>query len=290
MRARGIINSICMVALSLLVAISLTGAALAGSFPGSAAQPAPRSYPVKGDWRNLSKLKPDLTIQKITITPSNPTTKGVIHISAFVLNRGPVAAGPFQAQLWIGGSSTPEVFNIKGLAPGKSYEIRWNGRLSRPLAYRVRAVADSARQVKESNEANNSLSKDFVVKEPPLVHVTSARWEAIKEGNKTKMRITVFFSAPVDRSSITDVNVFRFYSYCRRGNKVVRGHITWQSTTVMRWTSYDDTNQFLCFDPDAVFGITIDGGRAKDQYGRPLDGDNDGRPGGTYGEDFTWIG
>lgn len=252
--------------------------------------PGPKGLPPKGEWGHMNKLKPDLTIQKIVVIPANPTTRSTIHITAFILNQGMSAAGPFEAQLWIGGSSKPLSFKIKGLAPGKSYGIRWNGKLAIARTYRVRAVADSQNQVRESNEKNNQLYKDFTVKNPPLVHVTSARWEPLHQGGKTKLRITVIFSGPVDKSSITDMSTFRLYSYTPSARKAVRGHITWQSNNVMIWTSYDDVDNFLVFDPDAEFEIILDGSRAKDRYGQPLDGDNNGKPGGNYHEGFTWIG
>lgn len=121
-----------------------------------------------GHVKNPSRLKPDLTIKMMKITPANPTTADTIRFSAFVHNKGVVTAPASKAGIRIGGETYPMVWNKPPITSQSSNAIVRLNQIERAGRYRVMFIADVNDDVDEFNENNNQDFLEFTVSEPPL--------------------------------------------------------------------------------------------------------------------------
>lgn len=111
----------------------------------------------------VTKACPDLIVKRITITPANATTSDVIKFEAAIVNMGNCAAPVSRAAMWVGGETSPGIFNVPALNPGAVYMINRSGKLNVAQIYRVRVHANHGNNVDECNETNNEKYKDFRV-------------------------------------------------------------------------------------------------------------------------------
>jgi subtilase family serine protease len=111
----------------------------------------------------VTKACPDLMVKSITLTPTNPTTSEAIKFEASIVNMGNCAAPVTRAAMWIGGETSPGIFNVPALNPGAAHVInRWE-RLNIAQNYRVRVHANHGNNADECNDTNNEKYKDFRV-------------------------------------------------------------------------------------------------------------------------------
>jgi hypothetical protein len=121
-----------------------------------------------GHVKNPPRLKPDLTIKMMKITPANPTTADTIRFSAFVHNKGAATAPASKAGIRIGGETYPMVWNKPPITSQSSNAIVRLNQIERAGTYRVMFIADVNDDVDEIKENNNQDFLEFTVTEPPL--------------------------------------------------------------------------------------------------------------------------
>ncbi|MCF7859823.1 MAG: T9SS type A sorting domain-containing protein [Candidatus Cloacimonetes bacterium] len=106
--------------------------------------------------------KPDLIVESIEITPSNPTTEDNIVVKVWIENIGNASSGSFSLKYYLDGSNK-DSDNNSGISAGrKDYETTTLGKLnsgSHTVKIEVNPVAN------ESNPGNNSKTKTFNVKQ-----------------------------------------------------------------------------------------------------------------------------
>lgn len=112
---------------------------------------------------------PDLVLSDnyVWIWPKHPKAGEKFTLRVRVFNRG-LKANPVPAklQMFVGGGSTPYVFNVYSIAPGdeKTYDKEIS--FGRPGNYVSRAVVDPDNQVKECKEDNNKGQVRFKIGKP----------------------------------------------------------------------------------------------------------------------------
>ena len=104
----------------------------------------------------------DLALARISMSPPGARRGEPVVFSAEIANRGTSAAAPFSARVRIDGHSLPLV-SVPGLAAGASTTVDFQAWIATLGAHRVRATADSLRQIAEPNEHDNHLQRRFVV-------------------------------------------------------------------------------------------------------------------------------
>ncbi|HEY2996014.1 MAG TPA: carboxypeptidase regulatory-like domain-containing protein [Methylomirabilota bacterium] len=118
---------------------------------------------------------PDLVIDSLTHSPTNPTTADLITFTAVVKNVGTATAGASTLEFRIGGETpgTPQVrFAVPSLAPGQSYQVQRQMSLI-AQNYQNTAIADVDNVVAESNEGNNQAVDFYTVTATPDLIVQS---------------------------------------------------------------------------------------------------------------------
>ena len=143
---------------------SLTRRLTCAAKPGQITHQKPKVG--KHDVSPAMRIKPDLTIKTMKITPANPTTIEDIRFSAFVHNAGPSNAGTSKAGIKIGGETYPMLFTKPAMTAGSSNAIVRIKKITSPGTYWVRFIADVNNDVDEANEGNNQGSLKFTVTEP----------------------------------------------------------------------------------------------------------------------------
>ncbi|HEV8361271.1 MAG TPA: CARDB domain-containing protein [Candidatus Thermoplasmatota archaeon] len=115
---------------------------------------------------------PDLVVERLTASPANPQAGDEVALTARVRNGGGTAAGPFEVRFAVDGDTLGTVA-VQGLASGASVDVHAPRWLARAGSHALRAEADSAQQVAESDEANNAAARTLEVTEalPDLVVV-----------------------------------------------------------------------------------------------------------------------
>jgi hypothetical protein len=115
-------------------------------------------------------VAPDLVVEKLSHSPSHPTTADTITITALIKNSGGSTAGASTLRISAAGSTTTHA--IPALAAGgfSSYVTRTVGPLGAGN-YTIAAAADDNSDVAESNESNNikSYSVTVTTAHPDLV-------------------------------------------------------------------------------------------------------------------------
>ncbi len=125
--------------------------------------------------------KPDLVISKINYSPGKPTVNDEITFWVFVKNAGNGRAGASKMQFRIGGESNPALISVPALPPGNEYRFTRKATLGRAQNYQVRAIADYAKNVSETDETNNAAKKRVRVIEARKpqgldVNIKSVNW------------------------------------------------------------------------------------------------------------------
>ncbi len=105
---------------------------------------------------------PDLSVDQFTITPETPTQGQTAHVHVFVYNHGNANAGPFVVA-WYGlsGYHTPScTWELDGMRAGGGRTLQCDYQFIShyTVTQSSLAVADSTKQVDESNEDNNEAT------------------------------------------------------------------------------------------------------------------------------------
>jgi len=121
-------------------------------------------------------LPPDLVVESLTHSPSNPNTLDQITFTAVVKNigQGPARASTLMFIIDDEASGTPQtLFNVPALQPGETHtEIR-RTTLGTAKGYINTVEADYGDNLYESNEGNNTTTDSFVVMLPPDLSVNT---------------------------------------------------------------------------------------------------------------------
>lgn len=108
---------------------------------------------------------PDLVVESLTHTPSNPSTLHEITFLVSVKNVGTSEASPSTLALQVGEEESPALFPVPRLAVGERYSVERRVQLVVAQTYLATAAADVNRDVAELKEANNQEQEQFVVSE-----------------------------------------------------------------------------------------------------------------------------
>lgn len=106
------------------------------------------------------KKKPDLTITKIKVTPSNKDPHK-LTIQYTIKNQGSTASPASQSQLSVSGSDQLIVKDTPPLKPNNSYTTTVQYDIAQEGNYQIKATADYLNKVPELNELNNSNKISF---------------------------------------------------------------------------------------------------------------------------------
>ena len=123
---------------------------------------------------SLSTLAPDLIIESITWSPEIPSKDDTVTFSVTVKNQGNGKAGSSRVYFYIDGSSrgyqeVPEI----GAGATATKTFTW---VAQAGAHAIKAVADGANYITESDETNNEKTITFSPIPPDLI-IESITWE-----------------------------------------------------------------------------------------------------------------
>ena len=108
-------------------------------------------------------ILPDLEIESVTHTPSDPTAADVITLAVTVVNNGTADAGASKVQVEVEGEATPVTLDVPALAVGESETVERDVTLPEGTGYRIIATADIEGNVAEASEDNNTGEDTFDV-------------------------------------------------------------------------------------------------------------------------------
>ncbi|MDO8622296.1 MAG: CARDB domain-containing protein [bacterium] len=119
----------------------------------------------------VKPAKPDLVIQGVTFTPTNPEPGDILTVTAVIRNAGTVAAPASVA--WFtpnaesedgDASAIPTPQDVPALAPGASTTVTWEEAWAAETGTETFEVcADAEEAIAESNEANNCKAVKMIV-------------------------------------------------------------------------------------------------------------------------------
>jgi len=113
--------------------------------------------------------KPDLIIKALSFKPPNMAQKKATSFHAIIQNIGHVTSAPCQLSFRVGGETKAKTYDVQSLKPGYS-TTRWRlVQLPYKGKYRVTAKIDSAGQVTELKENNNTKSITYIPGKPDFV-------------------------------------------------------------------------------------------------------------------------
>lgn len=116
---------------------------------------------------------PDLVVESLTHSPSNPTTQTQITFTAVVRNMGTGQAGPSTVSFRVGGETPPgRTFAVPMLAPNQAFTVSRQEKLAVAQNYRNTVIADVNNDVRETDETNNQRTDDYTVTAPICVNGT----------------------------------------------------------------------------------------------------------------------
>lgn len=120
-------------------------------------------------------LLPDLSISKFSLDPSTPTQGSPVSVSVGVYNRGTGSAGAFTMQWWAGENyATPAcTWRVDSLVPQEERILTctYDGYPSWYSSITTKADIDSAGEIAESDEGNNTETITIRVSQPSPVQV-----------------------------------------------------------------------------------------------------------------------
>ena len=106
----------------------------------------------------------DLTITNFTITPSTPAPRRNTQAIIEVKNQGGSEAKNFILEWKPSANVSGKTIRVDNLKPGKSQNFEFNSSYTNEGMFDTVAIVDSSNRITESNEANNSSSKQIIVK------------------------------------------------------------------------------------------------------------------------------
>lgn len=112
--------------------------------------------------------RPDLYVAEFRTKPSPPIQGAVVGVRVSIHNKGGSDSGKFRVQWWAG-TNFPRpacTWNVEGLrvAEGKTLTCRYKGYKSWYAKLDTKVVVDVDRNVQESNERNNVLTRTISVR------------------------------------------------------------------------------------------------------------------------------
>ena len=107
--------------------------------------------------------KPDLIVEQIAMTPSNPQVNQNITFKVIVKNTGKGKANSCLLRLKIGGETNGTQHNIPELSSNQTFTVSRSISLGVAQNYRTTAIVDVDNTVDESNENNNEKYIEFTV-------------------------------------------------------------------------------------------------------------------------------
>ena len=114
---------------------------------------------------SLAPIYPDLVIQDVTWTPSSPLIDSLVVFTVTVKNQGKATAGYAEVKLDI----DKNTYIFKGAVTALSINgtstvvFSW---MPRSVSHTIKVTVDEANLIKESNDANNTLTKTMTSKKP----------------------------------------------------------------------------------------------------------------------------
>jgi hypothetical protein len=141
----------------------------------TAAPPAASETPAVFPTSPPAALPPDLFIASLTLDPATPVQGSPLAVRVEVSNGGTGNAEAFVVQWWAGEDDTEPgcAWRVEGLAAGASRELTCDyAGYPRPSAdLTTEVTADSAEQVGESDEGNNTRSMGIRVSQGSIIRV-----------------------------------------------------------------------------------------------------------------------
>ena len=209
---------------------------------------------------NVAPKHLTITANDATVAAGQPNPAFSARYSGFVLGQGPnVLSGTLAF-------STPRTL----ASPRGSYPIVADGLIS-------------------SNYAISFIDGTLTVIPaalPPIfpVGVAGLRWQKVKLGRrKSAEELVVTFNGPLN---VGDADNLLGYSL-DQAKKIKHRAIVYSKRVPLKRASYDPATYTVKLLPrgnlpTATMQLTINAARMLDSYGRPLDGNGDGQPGGNY--------
>ncbi len=234
------------------------------------------------------KTKSDLTITKVKMYPTAPTTKNNISFTALIINKGTAAAPASKAAVYVGGETNPVKINVPALAPGASHSIMRKAQLNRPGKYRTKIIADADGAIHETKEDNNKVELDFRVIHPFYISKQNLLTYTFPGSNNFTVELRP--SVPVNSSTVHDNKIQVSVKYFKDGalNRQETLPGTFTSRYFMRWKSNPTPIAGLCTSTSTSYcliDVTLQD-TIQSQDGDILDGDGNGYPGGAYRHTF----
>ena len=110
---------------------------------------------------NLYAQLPDLIVDSISLSPTSPKEGDSVTFTANIKNIGQADATNFNTKLYVGGNAI-DTKNISTLAAGSSTSITFTNKWTATSGCQdVKVVVDSDNTVQESDENNNTLTKQI---------------------------------------------------------------------------------------------------------------------------------
>ncbi len=140
---------------------------------------------------NLTICEPDLIVQDIWTTPTNPGVDDPATIHARIKNQGGTDASAFNIRYYVDGSSIGTDRISFGLDAGDSNDESIGYTFQAIDTYSLKVVADSSAEVRESNEGNNERTEQVAVVGPDLiVQEISASPDPCEVGRPCELTVT----------------------------------------------------------------------------------------------------
>jgi subtilase family serine protease len=137
---------------------------------------------------SVSVLAPDLYIQGITWSPSNPSTRDTVNAAITITNLGDDTAGDSYITYYLDGVYRGNHY-VEDIAPGAEVtkSFSWQAESDKQV---FRAVIDEDDTIAESNEANNT--RDLAFPAPDLI-IEKFEWspESPTENTTVTLRVTI---------------------------------------------------------------------------------------------------
>jgi len=108
-------------------------------------------------------VMPDLVVDSLTWSPTDPSTVDLITITAVVENVGSATAGASSLELSLAAEVGAPTYAIPALDPGETHQIQRQETIGAPADYNITATADINDDVVESDETNNIESDTISV-------------------------------------------------------------------------------------------------------------------------------
>ncbi|AEH06474.1 CARDB domain-containing protein [Methanothermococcus okinawensis] len=152
----------------------------------------------------ITIIQPDLTVTNLQV-PTNPIVNNTYAINATIKNIGTDNASSFNVVLKDNGNNVATK-TVNSLNAKSTTTISFNWKPSTEGAHNLTVVVDSSKQVNETNELNNQLSKMVYVKPIPIHDVAVESVNANNTVVNTTINVTATISNKGNQNE-TNINV-----------------------------------------------------------------------------------